>query len=337
MLADAWEELKDETTVHGISKLKLENSRRTRLVWMVVLLCTLTVLTYHLSTVIRAYQRHEVNVNIELVSSHEMTFPVVTVCNNNPIRMSNLRDAYDSAADGTDRDVLYEILHLSSSISVTYRNRRQIHGHPDPLDDPMHYRRKRETKRFKLTEVKGETNILRREQQRNAGIINKTMRYIRAPERDIKSHPRIIRSGSDQYAEDYLPAFKLRERLVYLMALLPEHIKQQLGNKASDIFSCEYDGYRCDAQADFLQFSNTILGNCFTFNSNWQHNRSVRTTTRTGRRYGLHVSINANQKEYMANNVIDQASTFLLITFVHVYIYIYISISLSSHNGMSVQ
>ena len=85
----AWEDLKGETTAHGLSKLKLENSRPKRIVWMVVLLCTLSVLSYHLSKVVSEYLANEVNVDLKIVSNRKSDFPAVTICNANAVRASS--------------------------------------------------------------------------------------------------------------------------------------------------------------------------------------------------------------------------------------------------------
>ena len=85
----AWEDFKGETTAHGLSKLKLENSRPKRIVWMVVLMCTLSVLSYHLSNVVREYLANEVNVDLKIVSNKKSDFPAVTICNANAVRASS--------------------------------------------------------------------------------------------------------------------------------------------------------------------------------------------------------------------------------------------------------
>ena len=94
-------------------------------------------------------------------------------------------------------------------------------------------------------------------------------------------------------------AFENADIFTTTLAQLPENVRMQLGYQAEEmLFDCQYDGYKCDVNRDFARFLNPYHGNCYTFNSK-NNNMTLRNTTHTGRRYGLHLSINVGQQEYM--------------------------------------
>ena len=70
-----------------------------------------------------------------------------------------------------------------------------------------------------------------------------------------------------------------------LSNILPRHVGASLRN---DVVCCSY----------FYRYYNTILGNCFVFNSGWD-GFSLRQSHRTGRRYGLKLVVDIRQWEYL--------------------------------------
>ncbi|XP_022106909.1 degenerin deg-1-like [Acanthaster planci] len=71
-----------------------------------------------------------------------------------------------------------------------------------------------------------------------------------------------------------------------------------LGHQAQDfILQCTFDKRNCSYR-DFRVFQNTDYGNCFTFNHG-TGNSKVRTTSRFGAKYGLHVTLFIEQPEYL--------------------------------------
>ena len=61
----------------------------------------------------------------------------------------------------------------------------------------------------------------------------------------------------------------------------------------------------------FYRYYNTILGNCFVFNSGWDE-FPLRQSHRTGRRYGLKLVIDISQTEYLPH-VTDAAGVRVIV------------------------
>ncbi|XP_013398048.1 degenerin-like protein unc-105 [Lingula anatina] len=76
--------------------------------------------------------------------------------------------------------------------------------------------------------------------------------------------------------------------------------KQALGHQRSDfILDCEYGGYSCNGKT-FESFYSTYNGNCFIFNSGW-NNSSILRATESGPNFGLSLTFNIEQSEYVGD------------------------------------
>jgi hypothetical protein len=367
-IGEVWEELKDETTAHGISKLRHDNTRIKRRAWMVILSCSLCVLAYHLYTVIKAYLAYNVNVSIDLVTNQAMIFPAVTVCNANPIRVAALDAALAAPGDGSDMEILRELSLLG--YGVPFRYKRTISNQLHSMNNMSVAENGAVAEWFKVRNSvlvnviytsaskegegvhKGDTSIPKVDASvpmedtsvnnedssvsRGDSIVRNGDSRVSKGDSSVSRGDSIVRNGDSsvskgdssvsvgdtvsvskrdaprttrdtaRLATDQA-SFADTDRLLYLTAQLPEELKQQLGHQARRmLFNCQYDGHACDVQADFVPFYNDLLGNCFTFNSNWRSG-NVRSGTKTGRRFGLHVSLNIKQKAYLISG--EQAST----------------------------
>ncbi|XP_038061024.1 uncharacterized protein LOC119731823 isoform X2 [Patiria miniata] len=70
-----------------------------------------------------------------------------------------------------------------------------------------------------------------------------------------------------------------------------------LGHQAEDfILQCTFDRRKCN-YTDFHKFQNSQYGNCYTFNHG--RDEAVRTTSKSGSQYGLHLTLFIEQPEYV--------------------------------------
>ncbi|XP_035700288.1 uncharacterized protein LOC118432775 [Branchiostoma floridae] len=79
------------TTAHGISRVADADTVRSRMIWTAILITCITLFVYQAAILIKAYFEYPVNVDIKVVDNNKLTFPSVTVCNNNRLRRSMLR------------------------------------------------------------------------------------------------------------------------------------------------------------------------------------------------------------------------------------------------------
>ncbi|XP_078580927.1 uncharacterized protein LOC144864593 [Branchiostoma floridae x Branchiostoma japonicum] len=97
------------TTAHGISRVAEADTVRSRIIWTAILITCVTLFVYQAAILIKAYFEYPVNVDIKVVDNNKLTFPSVTVCNNNRLRRSMLRGTRHGALleldERTERDV----------------------------------------------------------------------------------------------------------------------------------------------------------------------------------------------------------------------------------------
>ncbi|KAK2153118.1 hypothetical protein LSH36_306g00027 [Paralvinella palmiformis] len=93
--------------------------------------------------------------------------------------------------------------------------------------------------------------------------------------------------------------FKTAEIVTKILSSLPDKDKARIGYQVNDLlFHCRHNGRMCNLSTDFVQFTNPYLGNCYTFNSNWQTSTSSRyIAVMSGRRHGLEIGISIGQKD----------------------------------------
>nr|XP_006820069.1 PREDICTED: uncharacterized protein LOC100370225 [Saccoglossus kowalevskii] len=76
------------TTSHGVARIAASNTRFRRTAWMVVVLGAFIGYSLHVGSLIARYLQYDVAVKMEVVSGDSITFPAVTVCNSNKLRLS---------------------------------------------------------------------------------------------------------------------------------------------------------------------------------------------------------------------------------------------------------
>ncbi|XP_035679934.1 uncharacterized protein LOC118418202 [Branchiostoma floridae] len=79
------------TTAHGVSRVAEANTTRSRVIWTIILVTCTALFVYQSAILIKSYFEYPVNVDIKVVDSKKLTFPSVTVCNNNRLRKSMLQ------------------------------------------------------------------------------------------------------------------------------------------------------------------------------------------------------------------------------------------------------
>ncbi|XP_066300458.1 uncharacterized protein [Branchiostoma lanceolatum] len=78
------------TTAHGVSRVVDADSKTARFLWIMILLTCLGLFLYQAGVLIRLYFDYPVVVEIKVVENSKLTFPSVTVCNNNRLRATKV-------------------------------------------------------------------------------------------------------------------------------------------------------------------------------------------------------------------------------------------------------
>ncbi|KAI8492335.1 hypothetical protein Bbelb_297880 [Branchiostoma belcheri] len=78
------------TTAHGVNRVAEADTTRSRIIWTAILITCVALFVYQSAILIKSYFEYPVNVDIKVVDNKKLTFPSVTVCNNNRLRKSKL-------------------------------------------------------------------------------------------------------------------------------------------------------------------------------------------------------------------------------------------------------
>ncbi|XP_066300010.1 uncharacterized protein [Branchiostoma lanceolatum] len=119
------------TTAHGISRVAEADTRRSRIIWTAILVTCITLFVYQAALLIKAYFGYPVNVDIKVVDNKKLTFPSVTVCNNNRLRKSMLR--------GSRHGALLELDERTESDAKAYLKLKHDNETGEPGDEPPQY------------------------------------------------------------------------------------------------------------------------------------------------------------------------------------------------------
>ncbi|XP_077864394.1 uncharacterized protein LOC144349923 [Saccoglossus kowalevskii] len=82
------QEFARRTTSHGVARIAASNTRFRKTAWILVVLGAFTGYSIHVGTLVARYLRYDVAVKIDVMSEDSVTFPAVTVCNSNKLRLS---------------------------------------------------------------------------------------------------------------------------------------------------------------------------------------------------------------------------------------------------------
>ncbi|OAF70491.1 hypothetical protein A3Q56_01737, partial [Intoshia linei] len=112
-----WEGFETHTSAHGIPHVYNARGPIKKTLWFLLFVAALCGLGYNLYLLINKYISYDVNVVLKLKYERNLMFPAVTLCNNNPIKLSVLKN------DATFKD-------FSDSTTQTRKRRQE----PPPTD-----------------------------------------------------------------------------------------------------------------------------------------------------------------------------------------------------------
>ena len=78
------------TTAHGIGKVAEAMSWPARTFWMLIFASAFVCSIYEITCSFQKYLKHPTQTEVSLVAREKLIFPALTVCNLNPLKLSNL-------------------------------------------------------------------------------------------------------------------------------------------------------------------------------------------------------------------------------------------------------
>ncbi|KAK2145044.1 hypothetical protein LSH36_707g01128 [Paralvinella palmiformis] len=81
-IALRFQQLTEETTLHGLPQLKRSNSRIKRTLWVLIMVVVGVIMCSHIAILVMSFVEKEINVEIKIKSARELPFPAVTIYDN---------------------------------------------------------------------------------------------------------------------------------------------------------------------------------------------------------------------------------------------------------------
>lgn len=95
--------------------------------------------------------------------------------------------------------------------------------------------------------------------------------------------------------------FEMRKVFGHAWARMTMEDKMLVGHELDTlVVSCTYNGLTCTSD-NFTQFNNHLYGNCYTFNSGWDGEDLLVTSSKAGPLYGLSLEMFIEQDEYIGD------------------------------------
>ncbi|XP_070580901.1 amiloride-sensitive sodium channel subunit alpha-like [Ptychodera flava] len=89
-LKELGSELLENTTCHGVPRIQSARNAYRRIFWSMVFLAALSLFTWQVTTLLQNYYKREVDVSLQIKFESAIDFPAVTICNLNPVKLSNV-------------------------------------------------------------------------------------------------------------------------------------------------------------------------------------------------------------------------------------------------------
>ncbi|XP_006813344.1 epithelial sodium channel subunit alpha-like [Saccoglossus kowalevskii] len=252
----------NNSTAHGIPNAARAESLPRRLFWSVLFMVAVGMFLWQFSDQLVRFIDRPVNVKLNISFSRELTFPAVTVCNQNPIRQSAI-DFNQEPQSSPPTQNLNQTLN-DTALDEDLGNHGGTNNNTN--SPPYNTRRRRQT-----AQTSGD----------QSGQESK----------NDPPHP----DG------DNGPSAGNRDmiRITEILTALPTSERITLGHQA-DMFivNCTWQGEQCYA-SNFTTFSNSMYGNCFTINGPSGYIDPYWTTSFSGPIYGLSLQLFIEQDEYI--------------------------------------
>ncbi|XP_070543786.1 amiloride-sensitive sodium channel subunit gamma-2-like [Ptychodera flava] len=260
-------ELVQNSSAHGIPNAGRAKTKFRTVVWSIIFVIGVAGFLFQFSELFIRFIDFPVTTNVDVTSNRSLVFPAVTICNQNPVRVSALEYASDPKLRENFDDTYEPSTSSQAPQDVTGNTAftsPDIASAPPIGNPPPPQGRKRRA-----------TDYLERQGNKQP------------PSPDSYNGPS---AGLAQVS-----------LLTELMSKLSIEERIELGHQAQDfIVNCTWQGERCSSD-NFTVFNNPVYGNCFTFNGKDVADGDVLLTNFPGPLFGLSLQLFIEQGEYLVD------------------------------------
>lgn len=258
------------TTTHGVGRLAEARTLFSRFIWTIFILGAFTMFIFQTHGLFTLWLSRPVATVVKVKHNAHVSFPAVTICNQNPIKESEISKRY--------LDEIYK------EIDERMKEQKNVASQdPDNADMPTNDANVQPTTEDGLatpTDASGSGEGDR------SPTNNDTTEYY-TPE--------------EQLIVDYL----FEDLLLSFLALENQTTLHKMGHKYEDfVYDCNFRGIDC--RKNYSEYWNKFwdyrYGNCYTFNGGVDddhNNQTVLETHNTGPSGGLKLNLNIESNEYV--------------------------------------
>ncbi|KAK2160274.1 hypothetical protein LSH36_137g07058 [Paralvinella palmiformis] len=302
-----WNGFKEQTTAHGIPRLARAKGAVKNVFWGIAVTLAFGFLLYNFVKITATFFAFQTSVRLSLQNENQLKFPVITLCNMNPLRRTAMErvglvagTAYRTSGERRKRNVRTRRETGGGSITAEPENAQQrccctCCYHAFDGDDVITDCNTCGAENMTEAVTCARNVTVPTRASSTTTVAPKTTTTIAT---NTTHKPTSIPGSRYPERIQTTEKFQQENKITEMVSNLPEGEQSELGYKSSEmILDCQYSGTECNISS-FVKFFNPTHGNCYMFNSGWDRDDEVRTASKTGRRYGLHVIININQAEY---------------------------------------
>ncbi|XP_077988549.1 epithelial sodium channel subunit beta-2-like [Glandiceps talaboti] len=296
------------TTAHAVPRIESAKSIIRKLCWVLIFMAGVSLFLWQSSIIIDKFYDYNTTISIEMKFSKSVTFPAVSICNLNPIKMSTLSRhpeledvfGYDDTGRkrrkrGAEQEPVQQESNPTASqaqnVQATSPQAQLITRNETPDPTSVAY----------STKLSNPTSL-----SKDTGAPFVTTPGSSKPETESITttiSPEVTTEGDydnwenrDVDFEAKNDMFQLTENVQTYIASLDYEERKTFGHDIKTMLhDCTWDGYPCSPN-NFTQFFNYMYGNCYTFNSG--QNGTV-STDKSGPLYGLSLQLYIEEGEYI--------------------------------------
>lgn len=252
----------DKCSVSGMPFITQAENQVVRVIWSFLLFAAFGLMTFHLYQLISTYFEYKKQTEVQLSFSN-LQFPAVTVCNTNPMRMSQVHMASQELRDfitSVDPDSIRDFLEKwTPELEV-----EEVEGEYE--SDATKKRRKRQVGSTKVKEKNvgtGKSKEKRKLRKNNffddINIARNNIRKEASNEYFLKNEQKTWEAESDSSG-----VYELEQKFRALLALESSSFRSQMGHQIHDmLLQCSFAGRTCIA-SNFTRSQTAKFGNCYT-------------------------------------------------------------------------
>ena len=277
-----WTNFASNTTAHGFSQLIVSSHISIKFLWFLAIIGCQVLLYLQIYPLVIQYLQKPTKTNFYLQEEQSQSFPVITICNTNAIKDSEIENL---------------------------KNSEQFHQEQTLLG--RRKRNKRSTEEVNEEELKKKSTRVKRNAQpsgNNTGSRWKPPKYTDADDGDEEFEE------DTENMEEYETKMKI---LSNLAAIAQAHGKKvfRYGYQLDELITdCKWlDYYNCQGPKWWKQIWHWRYGNCYAFNMYDPINNmtKIQKVRRTGPGQGLEVNLFLGQDEYFDSSLTETAGIVL--------------------------